>query len=140
MRTADDLTLTIFKSENGSRWGCSQDSLTCEMDGVSRECPQAMRGSTHTYIATLLSDASNGPICADAFRAARTSVKGVEPPRHTREAGYRLGSDRGSPNHGNTLVSKRVTEQIRSPASVRTRRPVPWRIPDGARRYAPNAG
>lgn len=55
-------------------------------------------------------------------------------------AGYRLGSDRGSPNHGSTLVSKRVTEQILSPARVRTRRPVPWRTPEGARRYAPNAG
>ena len=52
----------------------------------------------------------------------------------------RLGSDRGSPNHGSTLVSKRVTEQIRSPERVRTKRPVPWRMPDGARRYAPNAG
>ena len=55
-------------------------------------------------------------------------------------AGYRAGSDRGSPNQGSTLVSKRVTEQIRSPASVRTKRPVPWRILVGARRYAPNAG
>src|SRR5271170_4367304 len=31
------------------------------------------------------------------------------------EAGYRLGSDRGSPNHGSTLLSKRVIAQIRSP-------------------------
>jgi hypothetical protein len=37
-----------------------------------------------------------------------------------REAGYRLGSDRGSPNHGSTLASKRVMAQIRSPASVST--------------------
>jgi hypothetical protein len=29
-----------------------------------------------------------------------------------REAGYRLGSDRGSPNHGSTLASKRVMAQI----------------------------
>jgi drug/metabolite transporter (DMT)-like permease len=34
--------------------------------------------------------------------------------------GYRLGSDRGSPNHGRTLLSKRVMAQIRSPATVRT--------------------
>ena len=37
-----------------------------------------------------------------------------------REAGYRLGSDRGSPNHGSTLLSKRVMAQIRSSARVRT--------------------
>ena len=31
-----------------------------------------------------------------------------------------LGSDRGSPNHGSTLLSKRVMAQIRSPVRVRT--------------------
>jgi hypothetical protein len=36
------------------------------------------------------------------------------------EAGYRLGSDRGSPNHGSTLASKRVMAQIRPPARVST--------------------
>jgi len=35
-------------------------------------------------------------------------------------AGYRLGSDRGSPNHGSTLASKRVMPQIRSQARVST--------------------
>jgi hypothetical protein len=35
-------------------------------------------------------------------------------------AGYRSGSDRGSPNQGSTLLSKRVRAQIRSPVSVRT--------------------
>ena len=35
-------------------------------------------------------------------------------------AGYRLGSDRGSPNHGSTLASKRVMAQIRSLARVST--------------------
>jgi hypothetical protein len=35
-------------------------------------------------------------------------------------AGYRLGSDRGSPNHGSTLLSKRVMAQIRSAVRVRT--------------------
>ena len=39
---------------------------------------------------------------------------------HRSEAGYRLGSDRGSPNHGSTLLSKRVMAQIRSPVRVRT--------------------
>ena len=50
------------------------------------------------------------------------------------ETAYRLGSDRGSPNHGSTLLSNRVTEQIRSPVRVRTSRPVPWRMPVEARR------
>ena len=35
-------------------------------------------------------------------------------------AGYRLGSDRGSPNQGSTLASKRVMAQIRLPARVST--------------------
>jgi hypothetical protein len=34
--------------------------------------------------------------------------------------GYRLGSDRGSPNHGSTLASNRVMPQMREPASVST--------------------
>ena len=37
-----------------------------------------------------------------------------------REAGYWLGSDRGSPNHGSTLASKRVRAQIWPPARVST--------------------
>jgi len=36
------------------------------------------------------------------------------------EAGYRLGSERGSPNHGSTLASKRVKPQIWPPARVST--------------------
>jgi hypothetical protein len=44
---------------------------------------------------------------------------------HRSEAGYRLGSDRGSPNHGSTLLSKRVMAQIRSLVRVRTKRPIP---------------
>jgi hypothetical protein len=35
-------------------------------------------------------------------------------------AGYRLGSDRGSPNHGSTPGSKRVMAQIWPPVRVRT--------------------
>ncbi len=45
--------------------------------------------------------------------------------------GYRLGSDRGSPNAASTLLSKRVMAQIRSPARVRTYTPVPCRMPVG---------
>jgi len=37
-----------------------------------------------------------------------------------RRPGYRLGSDRGSPNHGSTLASKRVMAQIWSSARVST--------------------
>jgi hypothetical protein len=69
----------------------------------------------------------------------RTSGLCRLPRSHTRcrahsEAAYRLGSDRGSPNHGSTLLSKRVKAQIRSPVRVRTNRPVPWRMPVEARR------
>ena len=53
---------------------------------------------------------------------------------HRSGAGYRLGSDRGSPNQRSTPLSKRVMAQIRSPVRVRTYRPVPWRMPVGARR------
>jgi len=35
---------------------------------------------------------------------------------------------------GAGLFSKRVMAQIRSPVRVRTNRPVPWRMPVGARR------
>ena len=49
-------------------------------------------------------------------------------------AGYRLGSERGSPNHGSTLASKRVMPQIRSPARVSTQKPVAWPMPAGPRR------
>jgi hypothetical protein len=47
------------------------------------------------------------------------------------DGGYRLGSDRGSPNQGSTLASNRVIAQIRSSARVSTYRPVPWRVPPG---------
>jgi hypothetical protein len=49
-------------------------------------------------------------------------------------AGYRLGSDRGSPKDGSTLFSKRVMALIQSPLRVSTYRPVPWRLPSGVRR------
>ena len=38
---------------------------------------------------------------------------------------YRGGRDRGSPNHGSTLLSKWVIAEMRSPVRVRTMRPVP---------------
>src|SRR5262249_39400656 len=48
---------------------------------------------------------------------------------------HQSGSDCGSPNQGSTLLSKRVMAPIRSPVRVRTKRPVPWRMPPvGARR------
>ncbi len=55
-------------------------------------------------------------------------------PSGARMRAYRLGSDRGSPNQGSMLFSKRVKAQIRSPVRVRTNRPLPWRMPLGARR------
>src|SRR4029077_21052873 len=76
-----------------------------------------------------------GPFLADKTRILGYPVDAVPG-----AAGYRLGSDRGSPNHGSTLASKRVMAQIRSPARVSTQKPVAWRIPAGTRRYAPNAG
>ena len=48
-------------------------------------------------------------------------------------AGYRLGSDGGSPNRGSTLVSKRVIALIRSPARVMTNRPAARLTPSGPR-------
>jgi hypothetical protein len=45
-----------------------------------------------------------------------------------------IDGDRGSPNHGSTLLSKWVMAQIRSPLTVSTMRPVPWRMPVAARR------
>jgi hypothetical protein len=39
-------------------------------------------------------------------------------PAAAREADYRLGSDRGSPNHGSTLASKRVMAQIWNNSTV----------------------
>src|SRR5207248_6288969 len=56
------------------------------------------------------------------------------------EASYRPGSDRGSPNDGSTLFSKRVMALIRLPERVRTYRPTPWLMPIGVRRYTPKAG
>jgi hypothetical protein len=72
--------------------------------------------------------------CDRTSRISKRSRSRRKTPRAHSETGYRLGSDRGSPNHGSTLLSKRVTEQIRSPVRVRTRSPVPWRMPVEARR------
>ncbi|HEY3262537.1 MAG TPA: ABC transporter permease [Pseudonocardiaceae bacterium] len=51
---------------------------------------------------------------------AQVLVWSIRTSRARSEAGYRLGIDRGSPNHGSTLLSKRVMAQIRSPVRVRT--------------------
>ncbi len=56
-----------------------------------------------------------------AIGGAAEGVERVSAASESRpEAGYRFGSDRGSPNQGSTLASKRVMAQIRSPARVRT--------------------
>ena len=46
--------------------------------------------------------------------------EGPQPVVAAGRAGYRLGSDRGSPNHGSTLASKRVMAQTWPPARVST--------------------
>ena len=56
-----------------------------------------------------------GPFLADKPRIVGYPVDAVPG-----AAGYRLGSDRGSPNHGSTLASKRVMAQIWWPVRVRT--------------------
>ena len=70
-----------------------------------------------------------GVAITEDIRQAILSVREWIPPStrpatcaqiHRLDAGYGLGSDRGSPNDGRTLVSKRVMAQIRSPVRVRT--------------------
>ena len=63
-----------------------------------------------------------GPPRAPALRVvtASTSWPFAAAHYHCSKAGYRVGSDRGSPNQGSTLLSKRVMAQIRSPVRVRT--------------------
>ena len=57
----------------------------------------------------------------------RTSPRCGRATPFTSEASWRrAGSERGSPNHGSALDSNRVSAQIRSPARVRTKTPVPW--------------
>jgi hypothetical protein len=58
---------------------------------------------------------ADGPFLEDKLRILGYPVDAVPS-----AAGYRLGSDRGSPNHGSTPGSKRVMAQIRSPARVST--------------------
>src|SRR5215472_2601320 len=100
------------------------------------------RGATLLPWALSGAGPTSGPRCCAACRpqpGCSTGPSGclatAAPPRRCdHRSGYRLGSDRGSPNHGSTLLSKRVMAQIRSPVRVRTYRPVPWRMPVGARR------
>jgi hypothetical protein len=60
-----------------------------------------------------------------ALMVAGQIVSAILPVTQVYPSLRRRGSDRGSPNHGSTLLSKRVMAQIRSPVRVRTRRPVP---------------
>jgi hypothetical protein len=67
-------------------------------------------------------------VAVDAEVALRLPAQGApeQDPRTERlhavpsAAGYRLGSDRGSPNQGSTLASKRVMAKIWPPATVST--------------------
>jgi adenosine deaminase len=69
-------------------------------------------------VARLGRDGIGLTVCPVSNRWITNGLKADE--LHRSEAGYRLGSDRGSPNHGSTLLSKRVMTQIRSPVRVRT--------------------
>jgi hypothetical protein len=75
-----------------------------------------------------------GPTAADRHEARVSDLREDHGWHSLQLTAYRLGSDRGSPNHESTLLSKRVMAQIWSPVRVRTYRPVPWRTPVAARR------
>jgi hypothetical protein len=81
---------------------------------------------------------------AKALKAALTdlsTIVGVSEAERTWSSLYQPGSDRGSPNHGNTPLSKRVISEIWSPASVRTKSPIAWKTSVfGSRTYTPKAG
>ena len=62
----------------------------------------------------------NAVTATGAGKLATAGISVVEAKSLDRSSGYRLGSDRGSPNHGSTLASKRVMAQIWSPARVST--------------------
>jgi hypothetical protein len=57
---------------------------------------------------------------AERWNGTSWSVRNAAAQIYRPEAGYRPGSDRGSPNHGSTLLSKRVMAPIRSPVRVIT--------------------
>ena len=61
-----------------------------------------------------------GRATADISSTTLGRPKRASHDRGPRVAIYRAGSDRGSPNHGSTLLSKRVIAQIWSPATVST--------------------
>src|SRR5215831_12584018 len=86
--------------------------LACRLAGaIGRSAPD--RDDLRTC--ALGRDPRGRPILADKPRIVGYPVDAVRG-----AAGYRLGSDRGSPNHGSTLATKRVMPQIRSPARLST--------------------
>jgi hypothetical protein len=78
---------------------------------VKARRPQAVVVADPVRLATCTSLAANAASRKNSFGPCSLFMPG---------AGYRPGSDRGSPNHGSTLASKRVMAQIRSPARVST--------------------
>ena len=99
------------------------------LPGQSHLCCQAHRRTsmrTPGGVVVPLRDQERGQHGRDLLRSLFEAVVPA--------AGYRLGSERGSPNQGSTLLSKRVMAQIRPPVRVSTYRPVPCRMPLGARR------
>jgi hypothetical protein len=101
--------------------------------------PRAARAGELWKVASASRGRSRWSSPRSSDQAGHTEVRTRHSLTHTKDAsiarcGYRLGSECGSPNHGKTLFSKRLMAQIRSPVRVRTNKPVPCRMPVGARR------
>ena len=83
------------------RWPAESFSVVFAVKGKARDKPVPIRSRCWT---------------SSAAMAAMGTVRAI----YGLDAGYGLGSDRGSPNDGRTLFSKRVMALIRSPLRVRT--------------------
>jgi hypothetical protein len=79
-------------------------------------------------------DAASLASAAAAVLDGRSVVGSVATAQSLTTVNHQSGRDFGSPNHGSTLLSKRVKAEIRSPVSVRTNKPVPCRMPPVAAR------
>ena len=133
---ANDKNRKAFRQRNRAQ----PQSSVRKRCGVSATCRSTAAGRTWTSAAAtarfspsrgkrMTNNTETDPN-ADHYRAARyrrsslsAILLGIALKRAIFEdaAGYRLGSDCGSPNHGSTLLSKRVMAQIRSPVRVSTR-------------------
>jgi hypothetical protein len=95
-----------------------------QLPGARPPCRRDLRASRRLHHVDQPGNARTreGPPRAPALRVvtASTSWPFAAAHYHCSKASYRVGSDRGSPNQGSTLLSKRVMAQIRSPVRVRT--------------------